>query len=934
MAERRDITSFQGRRDLYKSDLNRTQHLAALPSKELLPRRVERLTKISGLQQLSETAKFGADVQEVKNRLLTNAVPTITRRIANLESEEARKSIESIRLNPDIPVDIREAAERTFKELFGSSDAESAATRQPATGLKPETSGLSSAEIDQVLPTIKINIQDRTFGSDEQKRQVRSHAKFWDVLIKLARKGSMSAEQIQKFKPGYYPADTVTPLRRALSTVFPQDEIIKTEGSHLHAIYKLNANVEFEGLFDLSPFDVGSLSGKEKKVLEELMFATKDTPATSVDLLDVAYNGARTPEAVKRLSVLVSKLRARLKTNGINISNLNPPGSHKSGQYYLERVVQSEDADLPADLSGQDGLSEDSDEEGEEFYRPVSRGQTYLEKVPTVPASRLQALSAYLSGEAALADIIKILGPAKNGRTLTWPQTLSSMRHSINKLLFRSVSGLATPEEIGVWNEVKARYPEIQDAKEAARLFREDVDKWVRNAVATATGQEPQMSGEEEVKGLVQTIVEEDVTSEIGTGGSDWVLSRPEMSAFLQYASEDTRQLVEKFVRSEYSAGVITAIRDKMPESQSDVKEFMQSLSGVIFEHLGYWYETDKYALRKDLVVLSPSDVHTLYSSMYRDADTASDDQHIINQAIRGISYPDGLIIRITDSELSIDAIIDYKMWSRNRADSDKNERQMEKYKYENFVVDFMRSVGSDPLFHSRILSELRSEIPLLPLIVNPDLGIIYGLPKNSEVELPPHISKDLIPIDSRVFGVLMDNLVDVAKHSQEAINANAAPDALAPGSSMAQPAAALAAETNQGTESQKTPPDIAVFRAVVEGLNRHSRLWLDRLLREVVDSMPEENILSTAAGKKIRITSKDVYSYFVHGLNKMIKEHEAGVEWTDADKKVWDDYIYKQNELAGGNLSRYKDKIRAELNIAQYDYFQGRADNGGWIDL
>jgi hypothetical protein len=134
-----------------------------------------------------------------------------------------------------------------------------------------------------------------------------------------------------------------------------------------------------------------------------------------------------------------------------------------------------------------------------------------------------------------------------------------------------------------------------------------------------------------------------------------------------------------------------------------------------------------------------------------------------LNVGIRGISSPDGLLLRITEKAIVVDAVIESKMWVYNMPERGF-EKQLENYRYASLVGDFFRNV-LDENSHAKALAARKLGIPVKPLSINTDLKIIYAVPENSKIEFPKDsVEVEHVPVHSRIFAGFLDVLVNVAK--------------------------------------------------------------------------------------------------------------------------------------------------------------------------
>ena len=343
------------------------------------------------------------------------------------------------------------------------------------------------------LPTIRVNVAARTLENDGRAFGFRSNNHIaWKVFLALAKNpdgvGNREIAAIARAagSKGNRPAgETVDRLRNGLESLGLSRDIIETipkEGRG-RVIYRLYANVEFAGLFEVDAEAIGNLSPLERKIIEELRFHSKENPAPVADLVRNIWS-AEVPLKVgsDRLTTELSRIKRQLQPAGYAVLNLLPRGSSRGGLYYLEKVNQTVSA--PAIVE----------------EKPARK------EFPKVGETRLVALSAILENpQISVDEVIGILGPNRKGRRLTWINADWALDKAARFLLIRSMGLMATEQEASLWSKIREQmYPQIADEGEASGQFRNYLKAWIRKDRGLSEKQLPEITKEQEeqVRGL------------------------------------------------------------------------------------------------------------------------------------------------------------------------------------------------------------------------------------------------------------------------------------------------------------------------------------------------------------------------------------------------------------------------------------------------
>lgn len=117
------------------------------------------------------------------------------------------------------------------------------------------------------------------------------------------------------------------------------------------------------------------------------------------------------------------------------------------------------------------------------------------------------------------------------------------------------------------------------------------------------------------------------------------------------------------------------------------------------------------------------------------------------------------------------------------------------------------------------------------------------------------------------------------------------------------------------GSGGERTPEETKVLDSIVSGLTRNSRLWYDRLHREVA---PRDGLEITL------VSPQELYSIFIRALEKMVVESQVTAlrnHWTEKEKNLWEKIDYKLKDQANNNLATFKRLIDDELKRSQREF-------------
>lgn len=194
---------------------------------------------------------------------------------------------------------------------------------------------------------------------------------------------------------------------------------------------------------------------------------------------------------------------------------------------------------------------------------------------------------------------------------------------------------------------------------------------------------------------------------------------------------DQNKKVLEDFLLSEKGQNIIKRSKSGI-NSEDDRRS-----AGILFEHIGFkWMESQ---MVNDEVLFSPENVFELLRLLYPDAKVEYHGG--FNPSLIGISVPDGLIIKEGPKSLKISSIIEYKNVSKKSWRSYVQIREQARH-YRPDV--FAKELEDERI--SRIMGEavheMHNGLNSKPLIVDPNLKLIYVIPEDSSLRINNTIVK------------------------------------------------------------------------------------------------------------------------------------------------------------------------------------------------
>lgn len=273
-----------------------------------LNRQINGLRELPGIERSDRAVAIGLRRREIRTRLTENARPLLL----------SKRDI----ANPKIP------AEPESKEEI------------------PQTEEIFA-------PELKVDVRKRSivwFNAQEVEYREQALAdQDFIVLRKLNEAGQEGLEPKIIAEIGRLHGEEGQNVAGNIITRLQLKRLLKTDKNIIENVgaargqsarYRLNAQVEFEGLFDVDPEQVPGITNLERKLLSELRFASEENPISSTQAITAVYDfDTDIVRARDKFSVLVSGLRKKLGIAGVNLNNATPVGNSKQGGlYYLEKL--------------------------------------------------------------------------------------------------------------------------------------------------------------------------------------------------------------------------------------------------------------------------------------------------------------------------------------------------------------------------------------------------------------------------------------------------------------------------------------------------------------------------------------------------------------------------------------------------------------------
>lgn len=209
-----------------------------------------------------------------------------------------------------------------------------------------DSNGEEGAERER--QTLKINLASRFIQIDGLSRSFREGTS-WEVFLHLAINSDrpVSTGEIKEIVEATGGVSSsggvISGLRQAIGNESIETTYIGEPGAK-NAAYKLNAEVEFDGLFVIDPEEV-DLTESEERLLHILRFGNVDDPIARSYASKFVYGADIEPsESQTEFTELLSSLKEKIKDIGVDVL----PGTTKRkepGHYLFEYIEKSQGAE-------------------------------------------------------------------------------------------------------------------------------------------------------------------------------------------------------------------------------------------------------------------------------------------------------------------------------------------------------------------------------------------------------------------------------------------------------------------------------------------------------------------------------------------------------------------------------------------------------------
>lgn len=245
-------------------------------------------------------------------------------------------------------------------------------------------------------------------------------------------------------------------------------------------------------------------------------------------------------------------------------------------------------------------------------------------------------------------------------------------------------------------------------------------------------------SGEYKTKRYIMGIKDEGKTSVLGVT-----------------VDEQIKGNIEEFLQSTQGRFICAQLYRSKNNPEID-----RILAGAVFERIGSLWLRDQ--IKNDgKALLSPREVFEVWKELY--PNKKIEIHGGINPSVRGTSMPDGLIIEERKDYIAIECIVDYKNLpiKFNRLIHNRTVEQSDHYRPNVFAKELRDSIISERI--GRLIHKLRPELPSKPVIVDPNLKLMYVIPQKSELNIPNSIIKHA-PVTSPQIYNLKKSLLEKAE--------------------------------------------------------------------------------------------------------------------------------------------------------------------------
>lgn len=360
------------------------------------------------------------------------------------------------------------------------------------------------------------------------------------------------------------------------------------------------------------------------------------------------------------------------------------------------------------------------------------------------------------------------------------------------------------------------------------------------------------------------------------------IRTRPQVREVIGLMPDRAQSLINSFLSSRQADVIMTHVAAFVPENESQDKDFR--LAGRAFEELGYIHLRQKYT-GAGVVVLSPDDIFDIGLNLHPDNEVI--DNYGLQKSFKGKTLPDGIIVRETGEHLVVDAIIEYK--NIRTIHDDSVMRQRSQYSAWQFGRDLLlpdRNGFDMESYLGALIGHLRPELQPKPVVVNPDLKVIYAVPENADLTLTDTFFES-VPVNTIEFSRLLAVLRDEVRAYR--------PDA---DTTTPDLGGVIPLSTHQNvetpTDSEKgrllSEEEVRVSGILVQGLLTNTRYWWERLQGELKDQsrvsmVRDRSIYRIYPPLELRTILNNVY----RKLKKAATSADPQELLSEEEKEIWE---------------------------------------------
>ncbi len=201
----------------------------------------------------------------------------------------------------------------------------------------------------------------------------------------------------------------------------------------------------------------------------------------------------------------------------------------------------------------------------------------------------------------------------------------------------------------------------------------------------------------------------------------------------LRSSPDEPANLIERYLATADCLTLFEILQKSQVTSPADYEKFKKALVGHVFEALGYIYLKDRDQ-KGNTFVLSPDETFRFFNRLHPEKKVIHNYQ--LNSGIKGLNFPDGLVLKTIDDRLSLEAVIDYKASVKELHYDPNVKNQFASYNPYDVTKDLIRfdhtSSSGAINIASNLLHEIRPDLPANDLTLSQNYRIIAAVPTNS----------------------------------------------------------------------------------------------------------------------------------------------------------------------------------------------------------